>query len=558
MLATLIIWLYSAALFYIYGRGCVILLKKVFHFQEQVDLPLPIIIVMGVAILTTLASFLSLVIPLAGLAAFLVLIGGLLISTTSGLFKNFRFPSWHFLVWILFAVTAITVLENSISAPINPDTALYHAQAIRWIESYRAVPGLANLYNRLAYNSSWLVLNASLSFAFLKLRSFHLTNSIFLLTVMVYFGTGFQNILRKQPAVSDVVKSVLFFLPLYFYSSSVSSPGTDLPATLLIWIILILVLEKVEKFGLDFDLYTVAIFSLALFTASVKLSTIPLFLLSALVIAQLILKKQWRWIVYLSGIGVIVILPWVLRNIILSGYILFPVSQIDLFSFDWKNPLEAVDATRTGILWFARFPNKNWEDYVRLAPTQWIPLWFESLSFNQKLLTGLAFLSPLFFFIQTLKGPIRKFTAGYSIAFLTGYSGLLFWFLSAPDVRFGYGFLLLSIILGCTPFFLIRPLFEKPQLAFARYSFVILAVLFQVYFLPMNVDLKTLSQRLLLPADYLPSQADPCAIGSVTIYCRKVSGQCNYEHFPCIASLRPNVVLRGASLQDGFRASPNP
>ena len=141
--------------------------------------------------------------------------------------ETFSISNYHPLVLILLIIVTITVLENATHKPTNYDTALYHAQAIHWIESYRAVPGLVNIHNRLAYNSSWLVLVASLSFAFLGLRSFHLTNSMITLATMFYFGEGFQGLIQKQVTISNVVKVILFFLPLYLYASDLSSPGTN-------------------------------------------------------------------------------------------------------------------------------------------------------------------------------------------------------------------------------------------------------------------------------------------------------------------------------------------
>ena len=176
---------------------------------------------------------------------------------------------------ILLVIVTYAILENATHRPSDYDTALYHAQAIHWIESYRAVPGLVNIHDRLAYNSSWLVLVASLSFAFLGLRSFHLTNSVILLVTMIYFGEGFQGLIQKQVTISNIVKVILFFLPLYLYASDLSSPGTDLPPVLLTWVITVLILEKVEKQGFDFDLYSIAIFILSIFAVTVKLSTLP-------------------------------------------------------------------------------------------------------------------------------------------------------------------------------------------------------------------------------------------------------------------------------------------
>jgi hypothetical protein len=51
--------------------------------------------------------------------------------------------------------------------PGHFDTYLYHMSSIQWIEQYRAVPGLANVQERLGFNSSIFVLSAGFSFYFL-------------------------------------------------------------------------------------------------------------------------------------------------------------------------------------------------------------------------------------------------------------------------------------------------------------------------------------------------------------------------------------------------------
>ena len=140
MLATLLIWAYSFVIFYLYGHGGLILLKKIFQLPNENTLSFPIIAIVGSAVLTTLASFLSLIMPLGGEAAILILLGGVLIVVSTRPWKHFHFPTYHPLVLILLILVTITVLENATHKPTNYDTALYHAQAIHWIESYRVRP----------------------------------------------------------------------------------------------------------------------------------------------------------------------------------------------------------------------------------------------------------------------------------------------------------------------------------------------------------------------------------------------------------------------------------
>lgn len=552
MLATLIIWAYSFALFYAYGWGGLIFLRKIFQLQDEPPVSGPVIVVAGMAILTTLASFLSLFIPLGRLAAILILIGGILIAITTRPWKKIRLPAYHFLVWVLLAAAGLTILENATHAPTNSDTALYHAQAIRWIESFRVVPGLANLHNRLGFNSSWFVLNAAFSLAFLGIQSFHLMNSVIMLVGLFYFSQGLQNILQRKITTSSIAKTVLFFLSLYLYGNDIASPSTDLPATLLTWMVSILLLEKLESRGIQFDIFSVVIFLLAIFALTVKLSVLPLAVIAFLVVLQQIRIRDSVCTLRLVSLGLLVLLPWLIRNIILSGYLVFPVSQIDIFGFDWKYPRENADANRLAIIWFARFPGKNWSDFVGLSFNAWAPQWFNGLSFVQRNLFSVAIMSPLILVLFMKERGLRLFKQ-FFLPYFVNYMGVIFWFLTAPDVRFGYGFLTMSIVLAFSP------LIALVLTQFTSYTGFVTAILFpllifyQGYSLAEAADPVFIKQHLILPADYLPSRANPCPISNGTVFCRKEGGQCNYADFPCIPSPRPNVEMRGADWQDGFR-----
>ena len=552
MLATLLIWAYSLTIFYLYGYGGLILLKKLFQLQDGIALSFSVIAIIVSADLTTLVSFLSLVMPLSGDAAILILLGGVIIAISTRPWKNFHFSTYHPLVLILLFIVTITVLENSTHRPTNYDTALYHAQAIHWIESFRAVPGLANIHNRLAYNSSWLVLVASLSFAFLGLHSFHLTNSVITLATMFYFGESFQGLIRKQITVSNIVKAILFFLPIYLYASDLSSPGTDLPPALLIWVITVLILEKVERQGLGFDLYSIAIFVLSVFAVTVKLSTLPLCGLALLMLVQQIWNKDWQLSTILTGTAVIILLPWLLRNIVLSGYLIFPISQIDVFSFDWKYPLNAITGVREALLWFNRFPT-NTNKYAGLSTTQWLPIWIHLLDRGQKILFLIALASPIGFVAYIFSGANGKLINSFITASLINYTGIFFWLFTAPTFRFGYAYLLACIILASVPAILklANSINGNPTVVFLPLT--IFAILFQFYILTSTAGLSTLSQRVWLPADYYPSNVQVCPIGNTTFYCAQKLGLCNYEAFPCIPKPQANIEMRDSRLQDGFR-----
>ncbi len=533
------------------------ILKKIFKLQDETALSFPIFVFLGIAVLTTLASFQSLLMPLGGEATILIFLGGVLIAILTRPWEYLSRPTYPPMVLILLVIVTMAIAGNAIYRPSNYDTALYHAQAIHWIESYRVVPGLVNIDDRLAYNSSWLVLVASLSFAFLGFRSFHLTNSVILIASMIYFGEGFQGLIQKQVTISNIVKVVLFFLPLYLYASDLSSPGTDLPPTLLTWVITVLTLEKIEKQGWNFDLYSITIVILSVFSLTIKLSALPLCGLAFLILFWQIWNKDWQRSATLIATSFLILLPWLLRNIVLSGYLIYPISQIDLFSFDWKHSLSDTRDAQEGLLWFNRFPFTG-EKYIGMSALQWVPLWFHLLDRGQKIFLLAALASPIGLFVFIFNRISPKIITGCMIAFLINYIGIYFWFLTVPIFRFGYAYLLASLILASTPAILKLTGLIKNGWTMISLPLTIFAILFQFYILTTTVNLSILSQHAFLPADYSASNVDPCPIDNVTFYCHTKFGQCNYEAFPCLPKPRSNVEMRGASLQDGFRIIQKP
>ena len=552
MLATLIIWLFTLILFYLYGQAALSGLRHVLHLDQE-DIPtFPFDLLIGMIIVTISTSILNLFIPL-GFISTIILFGGALIIgfVMCRQILGFYFVR-HPLVWMFLALAFLTILENATHIPSSSDTALYHAQTIRWFETYRIVPGLGNLHHRLAFNSSWLVLNAAFSFAFLGIRSFHLMSGVLFLAVALYFAEGLEGLIQRKLSVSNFVKIILLPLSFYLFASEISSPATDMPVAFLTWVILLLWVEKLEGQS-GMGLRDIGIFLLSIFALTIKLSAAPLLGFALLVLIEYIIKKRWQRALLLSALGILVLTPWIIRSVILSGYLVFPVSQIDLFSVDWKIPSDQVEAFRNAITGFARLPGKDWESSLNMTIQQWVPLWFGEQTLNQQFFFLIAMFSPLIFPVIRHRYPSIT-SGGYTSAYFVLYAGALFWFFSAPDLRFGYGFLAAICVLILSPLFVDLIAKTDKSLKLIPYLLFLFLILYQGYAYWRSFDLPTFRQRLLLPADYLSSRAQACEISNGTVFCRLENGQCNYDVFPCIATPHPFVEMRGPTFRDGFRS----
>ncbi|MGC1376591.1 MAG: hypothetical protein WA821_10215 [Anaerolineales bacterium] len=562
MLATLLVWLYTFFLCYVYGCLFLKLLRA--------DLPAsPLIVIAGLVVLTTLASFFSLFFQTGLFINLLLLTGamGAILTRKIPAPRIGRPAAWIPLIALFLAL--LLVLENATHRPLNPDTNIYHAQAIHWIESFPAVPGLGNLHGRLAYNSAWFVGNALFSLAFLGLGSFHLTAGVLFLSVLLYCWGGLGDILRGEYKPSALIKLLVFPLTFALLGAEISSPGTDLPASLLLWLVAVLWAEQERPF------HPLLIVVLAAFVVTVKLSAAPALLLIPIVlmsktftiertennreksgplgIGAITCRKSGLIPTYgrLVICAALVLLPFLARNVILSGYLLYPFPSIDFFRVDWKVPLERVVAERESILAWGRFPRLGASRVLAMPLREWLPKWLAAQTLNRRLILAAALLSPL----AALPG--LRLARRYWLGWLVFLAGTLFWLFSAPDFRFGYGFLIGTILLALAPW--LAWLFKRIPVSPAKVSVVISLAMaaYLVFALVTSFEARDFASRLLLPAGYDRVPTQSCALANGAVFCAKAYDACSYNAFPCVPSPRPWVELRNApDLRDGFRAAP--
>jgi hypothetical protein len=109
----------------------------------------------------------------------------------------------------------------------------------------------------------------------LGLRSFRLVNGIVFLIAMLFFAEGVDNMERGKISLAGLAKLLFLPLAIYLLASDVSSVGTDMPVSIITWLIIVMWLEKIES-PANSELKNVVIFLLPIFVLAVKLSSLPL------------------------------------------------------------------------------------------------------------------------------------------------------------------------------------------------------------------------------------------------------------------------------------------
>lgn len=430
------------------------------------------------------------------------------------------------------------------------DSGLYHAQAIRWIEEYGVIPGLANLHCRLAYNSSAFVLTALYSMEFLVGQSLH-TAAGFMAYILAMKGFEAVKVFsRKKVLVSDFVKvAMLFYISIIY--TEMMSPASDYFAMLFLFYILVAWVELVERKEKNITPYGMLCVLLAV-NVTIKLSSAIMLLLVLKPAVVLLKEKRYRQIGLYLFMGILAVFPYLARNVILSGWLVYPFPAIDLFSFDWKIPVGEVRYDAEEIKVYA----KGMTD-VLLKDTpvsQWLPNWFQNLKSLEKVWVLSSVVSVLAGILISLWGVIKRKKELYGFLFLQWVliAGYLFWQIGTPLVRYGYIYIL------AFPFFTIGlwfvTMFGKKEKSYFLFAAALL--LFFVYKggnLVQSIRASFQQDYYIWQQDYVTLDYDVYEIDGVEFYVPLQSGQIGYDKFPAAPYERYDVELRGTGVKEGFR-----
>ena len=459
------------------------------------------------------------------------------------------------------------------------DTTLYHASAIRWIEEYGVVPGLANLQSRYGYNSAEFAHNALYSFKWYTGRSLHCTTGFLaMVSAHLLYDKELFTGRRTIQSVDFVRIGLLYYLGMLF--AQMVSPASDYVANLLIFDILILMLGRVKERTLPADHY-VLISLLAIYGITVKVSLAPMVLICLIPFVYYIIKKDVRSILFCIVSGLVIAVPYFIRGYILSGWILYPSTLIKLGNPDWQVPIgEAQYDAKEISMWGRGITDATKWSEVTL--TNWIPSWFAALDTVEKVLITAVITSTVVLVAIEIRLGLSKNRGGlqrYNILLELPIAwimllGVVTWFVGAPLVRYGLGFVLSFplLVVGI----LYELVFREVRIAginkdrtgsdrsspgerkeiVGRALFLIIAgvmVLMKVKGLVVDIAGSLDRDCLIWQQDYEDPEAFTYEVNGVTIYVAKNGGGMGYNKFPSSIEVKDNIELRGSELKDGFR-----
>lgn len=403
---------------------------------------------LGIAVLNTFCAWASLVLPVGFIMMVVLSVGsvGLLIMSAKGIREWIsKISSSRVQILALFLIVLVAWIVAS-GRLTNTDTILYHLPTIQWYETYPVVPGLANLHGPLAYNQNIFLLYALTSLKTVFGREVFSVNFVVFAIYMGYL-TGRLRVMHRRDGVTLVWFFYLLMAILVFRMPNLSAPSPDfLSQVLPIYIILRMLDIFMEGRQAD-PRGMPLLFLLGCYCLTVKLTSAPimaLFLIFELMRVGPGIKS------YLPSVPMafLIIVPWLTRFVVMTGWLIYPFPSIDLFSFDWKVPTPLVEHQLHAVTDWARVPvPKLFEGMIGKGFSDWFPLWLKygkNTAFQHAMMV-MGFLFPIVGLIGIGAGwfPRRKHVIALLIVSVIG---MQFWFWTGPSYRFGICIISLSAL----------------------------------------------------------------------------------------------------------------
>lgn len=548
MLFILINWLYVICTIFCLGVGFAALAEKGFCYRiKRMDS----LLMAGLVIATVYAQFFSLFAKV-GLAANIILLTACVLIVV---LCKCRFAEYIKCAWkgtsivqkVLVAVLMLLWAYFTSRGYMHYDSDLYHGQSIRWIEEYGIVPGLGNLHERFAYNSSFFAVSALYSLKFVFGHSMHAMSGFFALLLSITALDITKSWQRKRFLLGDFARvGAIYYLTTI--TEEVVAPASDYSIMCVLFFIVIKWLDALAEEKQDVAPYAL-LCVVGVYALTLKLTAGLILLLLIKPAYWLIKEKRVKEIFVYLGMGLVVAIPWFARTVIISGWLLYPFPALDLFNFDWEMNASLIEIDAAQISAWGR---ALYDVGLLDTPlTVWLPNWFSTtLSGMEKLLILGNVICIALFMIGFVWMLVKKSWQNLDMALVLGtmICSYVFWQLSAPLMRYGYAHVLLLNFL--TVGWIIIKLGWKPM-EMTVYFGILLYGGYKFFTVGEYISGNYLQKYYVWQQDYGVYDVEGIEIDGVMLYQGMYGDRTGYEYFPSVPTLE-HVKLRGDGLEDGF------
>lgn len=564
MIVTVLSWIYMAVMCmligFLGGHLSGVILPKEKARSGQAHFIMMYYLVTGIVIITVYAEIMSILGKVGALAN----ISLLLLALAAGvayrkeivrLWNQYKriVCSWEGFFYVCFIILIAFFTSRG---TFHTDTNIYHAQAIHFYEEYGLIKGMGNLQLHYAYNSAYLAFASFFSFHWLGGQSIHTTTGFIELVMCIYAFHGLKRAKEHKKHIADMMRVGIIFYALVMLTGSMS-PATDYVTMFFVLFVLTVWCENMEAGG------SVTIYAwlsvVAVFVVTLKFSACLLVLLAVYPAVHLVKEKRWKEILLYLGCGMVIVIPFLVRNFLISGWLLYPFNGIDIFHVEWKIPEEylLMDADQIKV-WGRCLYDVAKTDWPVSA---WLPIWWEGQQRYEQMLIGSVMTGMILMVVQFAAGRIRhkKIRWDYLTLVLVIIACLAVWFFMAPFIRYGLAFLFAVPMIAAGEY-----LSEEKK---GFYSILTGSLIFCIvvsispywdnYITDAGVFIKQNLKEpyYIVQKDYDRTETESYEINGNVFYYPKHGEVNSYHAFPgtCYRMMLERSTLIGDDIKDGFK-----
>ena len=346
---------------------------------------------------------------------------------------------------ITFVVIPMILSITTIGMGLHTDSSLYHLSYQNWLRSEKIVIGLSNLHGRFGFSSIYDYIS---SFFWLE-NNFILLHFLNLVFFLILFNFLIINLLSDKKSFLFHSSLILVGFGLldnvgfsggrngFIYIEGVGKQDAAYAVMLFITVSLFIKAFNDKFFSIE---NLIILTMMSLFTTQLRIMGLSLLIFEFLFIYNLVKKNQTSKIIFAVSPFIILAILWMLKNVIISGCIFYPIESTCFTKLSWYYHGQAAAESNSTSEFFYGLST---EDGI----IQWYKHWFSS-EFNKTLSYNfiISFIVILFGrFIFFKSSHVDKSIIVTSLVFIM--INLYAWLINAPGIRFLMGCLMIIVSL---------------------------------------------------------------------------------------------------------------
>lgn len=352
----------------------------------------------------------------------------------------------QFLLFSTFLILLLIVKSNI----YRPDAGLYHLPYIKILNDEKIIFGLSNLHFRYAHISIIQYLSAISNNLIFQSNGIVFAQALIAVAVIINFLSKVYTLNKVRQYNFHFYYLIGILIFIIYKMNRYSEYGNDAPAHFLLFF---LISELISQKKNHRNICNASILTIFIILNKITLLMclfLNIFSLKDIQIKKILSLKRFYFLLIFTSF-------WIVKNIVVSGCILYPVESLCSEKFIWTNIKTVKSVSAENEAWA-----KGWPDYVKIKRNNgeniisnekysknffWLNYWSKvNLKKILKILIPYILVLTIIIFyigINQKKKFIKK--NEYLFFIFVMLLASIFWFLKVPTFRYGYSYLI-SII----------------------------------------------------------------------------------------------------------------